>query len=111
MSNTTLWHKLKEENTSYQTLLYQVREVLPRRYLHDTILPVTEVAELVGFDDRTNVRRAFRRWTGKTPSDILIHQAFHTLLINNRNVAVLLTNKALRLPIRQGAVNTLPGHT
>ncbi|MCB1695251.1 MAG: helix-turn-helix domain-containing protein [Halioglobus sp.] len=70
MSNTTLWRKLKGENTSYQMLLDQVRELLARRYLQDTILPVSEVAELVGFDDRTNFRRAFRRWTGQTPSEM-----------------------------------------
>ncbi|MEI0982493.1 helix-turn-helix domain-containing protein [Pseudomonas aeruginosa] len=32
-------------------------------------LPLYEIALLLGFNDSSNFRRAFRKWTGKLPSD------------------------------------------
>lgn len=68
MSETTLWRKLKQEGTSFQQLLDEIRNLLATKYLRETQLPVADIALLIGFDDVTNFRRAFRRWTGKTPS-------------------------------------------
>ena len=69
MSESSLRRKLKAEGTTFQELLDQVRKQLAYEYLNATRLPVAEVARLLGFDDTTNFRRAFRRWSGQTPSE------------------------------------------
>ena len=68
MSERTLRRRLSEEGKSFQQLLDQVRLRLACEYLRNTGLPVTEVARLVGFNDVTNFRRAFKRWSGLLPS-------------------------------------------
>jgi len=68
MSESTLRRKLKAEGVTFQGVLDQVRTQLAYEYLGSTRLPVAEVARLLGFDDATNFRRSFRRWSGQTPS-------------------------------------------
>ena len=50
-------------------LLDDVRKRLALQYLTTTHLPLYEIALLLGFNDPSNFRRAFRKWTGKLPSD------------------------------------------
>ena len=45
-----------------------VREALAQRYLSDDRLAVEEAAFLVGFSEPSAFHRAFKRWTGLTPS-------------------------------------------
>ena len=37
-------------------------------YLYGTQLPVSEIADLLGFNNAANFRRAFKRWSGDTPA-------------------------------------------
>lgn len=69
MSESTLQRRLALEGCRYQQLLDQVRYRLAKEYLLGTILPVAEIASLLGFSDTTNFRRAFKRWSDTTPSD------------------------------------------
>ncbi|HED8777051.1 TPA: helix-turn-helix transcriptional regulator, partial [Pseudomonas aeruginosa] len=50
-------------------VLDDVRKRLALQYLTTTQLPLYEIALLLGFNDSSNFRRAFRKWTGKLPSD------------------------------------------
>ena len=68
MSVRTLNRALAAENTSYRHLLDQLRRELAVRHLADERLSVTEVAFLLGFSELSAFHRAFRRWTGHTPS-------------------------------------------
>jgi AraC-like DNA-binding protein len=68
MSESTLQRRLAGEGCRYQQLLDQVRFRLASEYLVTTILPVSEIACLLGFSDTTNFRRSFRRWSNMTPS-------------------------------------------
>jgi len=68
MSESTLRRKLRAEGTSFQKLLDQLRAQLAHKHLKFTRVPVAEVARLVGFEDTTNFRRSFKKWTGTTPS-------------------------------------------
>jgi len=70
MSESTLRRRLQKEGVGFQELLDQVRSKLANEYLTTTQLPVSEIAELLGFSDSANFRRAFKRWTKKTPSQI-----------------------------------------
>lgn len=68
-SPRTLRRKLSQENTSYQQLLDAVRKQRAVSYLADTQLPLSSIAYILGFNDVSNFRRAFQRWTGKKPLD------------------------------------------
>jgi len=68
VSRRTLARRLQEEGQGYRRLQEAVQADLARRYLRDGGLTVEAVAALLGYHDSANFRRAFRRWTGTTPS-------------------------------------------
>lgn len=63
----TLKRRLKEEQTSYSTLLETTRQSLARSYVKETELAFSEVAYLLGFSSPTAFQRAFKRWFKVTP--------------------------------------------
>ncbi len=69
MSIRTLRRRLNELGTDYQALLDSVRETLAKKYLHETAWSVNEIAQVLGYSEATNFKRAFKRWTGFTPTD------------------------------------------
>jgi AraC-like DNA-binding protein len=69
MSGRTLQRKLKDHGTSHQELLDQMRKDLAMRYLEEPDMAICEVAYLLGFSESSALHRAFKRWTGTTPSD------------------------------------------
>lgn len=70
MSARSLKRKLQAENSSYQSLVDQHREGLARQWLKDSPLSVSDIAEQLGYTTTANFSRAFRRWTGLSPSDM-----------------------------------------
>jgi AraC-like DNA-binding protein len=68
-SGRSLRRHLSSMGTSYQAILNEVRKRLALQYLTTTHLPLYEIANLLGFSDPSNFRRAFNKWTGKLPSD------------------------------------------
>lgn len=68
-SGRTLRRHLSSMGTSYQDVVDEVRRSLALQYLTTTHLPLYEIAYLLGFSDPSNFRRAFKKWTGKLPSD------------------------------------------
>ncbi|ASK35091.1 AraC family transcriptional regulator [Alloalcanivorax mobilis] len=69
MSSRTLKRKLQQLGTSYQRLLDDLRKGLAVEYLTQSQRSVDEVALALGYSDASNFARAFRRWTGRSPSD------------------------------------------
>jgi len=69
MSDRTLRRRLRDEGTSYQALLDEVRAELARHYLAGEHRGIDEVAALLGFSDASAFAKAFRRWTGRTPTE------------------------------------------
>ncbi|MFT3925062.1 MAG: AraC family transcriptional regulator [Myxococcales bacterium] len=69
MSVRSMQRALQELNSSYETLLRDVREELACAYLKEKRYSVTEVAFLLGYESMGAFARAFRRWTGMSPSD------------------------------------------
>ncbi len=63
----TLRRRLRELGTSYQKILDDVRRELAIEYLQTTNLTVQEIAELLGYSEVTNFRRAFMRWVDLSP--------------------------------------------
>ncbi len=69
MSPSTLQLKLTEKGTSYHDLLNDLRKSVALSYLEDTRTSITEIGFLLGFTDTSSFTRAFRRWTGKSPTE------------------------------------------
>jgi AraC-like DNA-binding protein len=67
ISQRGLQGKLKDEGTTYQAVLDNVRQELATAYLEDDRLSLAEIAFLLGFADQSAFNHAFRRWTGDSP--------------------------------------------
>lgn len=70
LQERTLRRRLVAENSSYAAIVDDVRRKLATEYLQTTRMSVDDVAWKVGFSDSANLRRAVRRWTGKTITQI-----------------------------------------
>ncbi len=68
MAPRTLRRHLKQEGTRYSTMLDAARRRDALRLLDNPSLPANRIAELLGYEDPANFTRAFRRWTGQSPS-------------------------------------------
>ncbi|MDP4789178.1 MAG: AraC family transcriptional regulator [Haliea sp.] len=69
LSPRTYRRRLERENAAYQQLLDRVRAEHATRYLTNSRLPLSTIAYLVGFNDASNFRRAYQKWTGRTPRE------------------------------------------
>jgi AraC-like DNA-binding protein len=65
----TLRRQLDHQGTSFRELLDELRSQVAIKYLRDTVMTSEDIAVSLGFSDAANFRHAFRRWTGKTPSE------------------------------------------
>lgn len=70
LSPRTYRRRLDEEQQSYQALLDRVRAEHATRYLQNTRLPMSSIAYMVGFNDASNFRRAYLKWTGRSPREV-----------------------------------------
>jgi AraC-like DNA-binding protein len=70
LSPRTLHRRLAESGTGFAELLDSTRRELAAGYLQRTDYSVAEVAYLVGFAEVSSFNRAFRRWTGRSPSAV-----------------------------------------
>ena len=68
LGDKTLQRRLSEEGTSFLALVDETRAELARRYVADVSIPLAEVAFRLGFAEQSGFTRAFRRWTGTTPT-------------------------------------------
>jgi AraC-like DNA-binding protein len=69
MHRRTLDRHLQAHHTTYQELLESVREGVARLLLHDTDMPIQQIAESVRFASAASFATAFRRRTGMSPSE------------------------------------------
>jgi AraC-like DNA-binding protein len=69
-SERSLRRGLHELGTSYQELLDEVRKQRALEWTRSTSMPFDQLASLLGFADVRSFRRAFKRWTGHTPSEL-----------------------------------------
>src|SRR5262249_23623687 len=75
MSDRNLQRALRDDGTSFQKLLDQVRRDLAVRHLSTPGTSATQVGFLLGFSEPSAFHRAFRRWTGKAPSAFRAEQS------------------------------------
>ncbi len=67
-SERTLRRSLKEMGSSYQSMLDQARREHAIQLLTGTAMSVNEIGEKLGFSEGRAFRRAFKRWTSRTPT-------------------------------------------
>ncbi len=67
-SERSLQRRLQAEGVSFRDVVDDARHELARLYLGDKTLSVTDVACLLGYSEAAAFTRAFKRWTGQTPS-------------------------------------------
>ena len=70
VSRQTLFRRLKAEGATFEKVLDELRHSLALHYLSGRKASVNETAYLVGFSDPAAFSRAFKRWTGKSPSEM-----------------------------------------
>ena len=80
MSQRTLERKLSDEGLNFTELLQQLRRDLAVRYLKERNLHVSKIAWLLGFQEVSSFTHAFKRWTGKTPSQVRTTELGNVLL-------------------------------
>ena len=66
----SLRRQLRQQGISFRGLLDELRTQLALRYLRNTDLANEDIALALGFSDAANFRRAFHRWTNKSPSEV-----------------------------------------
>jgi AraC-like DNA-binding protein len=75
LSERSLQRHLAQLGTTFAEVLNETRRELACGYLREPRWSVTEIAFLLGFEDSSSFARAFRRWTGQSPSE---YRAAHT---------------------------------
>ncbi len=69
VSERTLQRRLGHENASFHVLLDGTRRELAQEYLANSRLSLAEVAYLLGFADKSNFFRSFKRWFATSPGE------------------------------------------
>jgi AraC-like DNA-binding protein len=67
-SERSLQRKLQAEGISFRDVVDEARHKLAIVYLADRKLSMTDVACLLGYSEAAAFTRAFKRWTGRAPS-------------------------------------------
>lgn len=74
MSLRTAQRISSEHGTSIQELIDNVREKRAKELLVNERNELSAISFILGYSDERSFRRAFRRWTGKSPSDFRANQ-------------------------------------
>jgi AraC-like DNA-binding protein len=70
LSDRTLTRRLSGLGTSFDGILDRLRHQLALKYVTGSDLSLTEVAFLLGYANQPAFSLAFKRWTGRPPSDM-----------------------------------------
>ena len=68
MTARNLHRKLSAENRNFSLILAEIRRETADRYLADAALTLTEITFLLGFSQVSSFSRAYKKWTGESPS-------------------------------------------
>ena len=70
LSVRSLQRRLSDEQTTFKQLLDDTRRELALQYIRDPSVTITEMTYLLGYSEPANFSRAFKRWTGSSPSAV-----------------------------------------
>lgn len=68
MSSRSLQRRLREEGITFLEIVEEVRKSLAIHYLTSEHLQIKDIAYTLGYNESSAFLRAFKRWTGKTPT-------------------------------------------
>ena len=68
ISPRTLNRRLKDAGTSFKDIVTEIRHERAVKYLKETTLSIEDIAYNLGYQDTSNFSKAFKTWTGMTPS-------------------------------------------
>ncbi len=64
-----LQRRLRDKGYSYRDIVDVARRERALALLHETELPLMDIAISLGYEEHANFTRAFRRWMGRSPSE------------------------------------------
>jgi AraC-like DNA-binding protein len=67
MSRAKLYRQLALAGAEFTALTQTIRHELALNYVGQRHIPLTEIAQLLGYSELSAFSRAFRRWTGESP--------------------------------------------
>lgn len=67
LSPRTLQRRLGDETQTFRGLVDEVRREVATRYLLESVIPITEICERLGYGSLPSFIRACYRWHGKSP--------------------------------------------
>jgi AraC-like DNA-binding protein len=70
MNRRTLARRLAGEGLTFSYLVEDMRRALALHYLKDARLSISQIAWLLGFQEVSAFTHAFKRWTGRTPTQM-----------------------------------------
>lgn len=70
ITQRTLRRKLSAQGTSFRHITQALRCDAAKKLIMQTKLSIEDIGCSVGFNDVSNFRAAFKKWTGKTPSSL-----------------------------------------
>jgi AraC-like DNA-binding protein len=94
----TLNRRLKAAGTGFHVLVDEVRYEMARQLLADTAMPIIQVAAALDYSEPSAFTRAFRRWSGQTPTT---WRAAHLRSRCTRDSAVSRTVKSASPTVKQ----------
>jgi AraC-like DNA-binding protein len=68
MHRRTLSRRLKGDGVGYRAITNEIRFEIARQLLEDTEVPLGQIAAALGYSEASAFTRAFRRWSGRTPT-------------------------------------------
>jgi len=73
MSERTLYRRLSDEGLTFRDVVTEAQASLAQELLRDSTSSIAEIAFLTGFSEQSTFSRAFKRWSGQTPSQFKQH--------------------------------------
>jgi AraC-like DNA-binding protein len=64
----TLSRRLKDSGAGYRDIPNEIRFEIARQLLRDTEVPLGQIAAALDYSEASAFTRAFRRWSGETPT-------------------------------------------
>ena len=68
MHRRTLSRRLKDSGSGYRAITNEIRFEIARQLLQDTQVSLAQIAAALGYSEASAFTRAFRRWSGQTPT-------------------------------------------
>ena len=68
MHRRTLSRRLKDNGLGFRSISNEMRFEVARQLLEDTGVPLCQIAAALGYSEASAFTRAFRRWSGQTPT-------------------------------------------